>query len=654
MNKKIYITGISLALLSLASCSDFLDREPLDFGSEVAYYLNENDLKMATNEFYDNILPKNETWFGGIFNEDNSSDNQIGSQPDALFYEGEKRTVEQSSSEWNFDNLRGINYFIGRVISQRNGDGITGSEEYINHYLGEGYFFRAWEHFRLLRNFGDVPILTTMLSDDATGLAEATRRQPRNEVARFIIRDLEIADSLMLETAPETGRLCKDAAMMLMARVALYEGTWEKYHAGTAFVPGNSKWVGHDMYPDFTFKAGSAEAEVNYFLQVAVDASKTLLDRRGTTLDSDYLSMFNNTGVFPDNDEVILARYYLSGVLYHSVGQYLGRTGAGTGLTRALVNSFLMADGLPIYASSATMPYGGDADMVAELTNRDGRLAVNAAARNIVEVPNPETGAIERDTIAYFVPHLTNSGNERSTTGYEMYKWVSYEGNQQESGQGTTANPIFRSAEAMLTYLEAYYELHGSLDGNCDTYWRLLRRRAGVDEDYNKTIAATDLSQENDLATMSKGQLVSATLYNIRRERRCEFYAEGMRLDDLKRWRALDQMRNYQVEGMNLWNDGNADCMANIVWPNGSGGTTLEVGTNVSAPGLSTYMRPLQVMTTLVTYNTGYNFPKPHYLEPIPIAEFLLATIDGVTTLYQNPGWPTNSDGIADYSYDCD
>ena len=134
MNKKIYITGISLAMLSLASCSDFLDREPIDFGSEVAFYVSETDLQMATNEFYDNILPKNETWVGGIYDEDNTSDNQIGTAPDNLFYEGEKRTVEQSVSEWNFDNLRGINYFINRVNFQLNGGGgITGSEEYINH-----------------------------------------------------------------------------------------------------------------------------------------------------------------------------------------------------------------------------------------------------------------------------------------------------------------------------------------------------------------------------------------------------------------------------------------------------------------------------------------------------------------------------------------
>ena len=45
--------------------------------------------------------------------------------------------------------------------------------------------------------------------------------------------------------------------------------------------------------------------------------------------------------------------------------------------------------------------------------------------------------------------------------------------------------------------------------------------------------------------------MIDKTLYNIRRERRCEFIAEGMRKDDLLRWRSLDKMKNYQTEGFN-------------------------------------------------------------------------------------------------------
>ena len=46
---------------------------------------------------------------------------------------------------------------------------------------------------------------------------------------------------------------------------------------------------------------------------------------------------------------------------------------------------------------------------------------------------------------------------------------------------------------------------------------------------------------------------MDATLYSIRRERRSEFAGEGLRNDDLIRWASLDQVKNYQIEGVNFW-----------------------------------------------------------------------------------------------------
>ena len=56
-----------------------------------------------------------------------------------------------------------------------------------------------------------------------------------------------------------------------------------------------------------------------------------------------------------------------------------------------------------------------------------------------------------------------------------------------------------------------------------------------------------------DWAAFSAGHPVDATLYSIRRERRSEFAGEGLREDDLIRWAALDQVKNYQIEGVNFW-----------------------------------------------------------------------------------------------------
>ncbi|MCH5238786.1 MAG: RagB/SusD family nutrient uptake outer membrane protein [Muribaculaceae bacterium] len=664
MKKYIYM---GIAALALTSCNDFLDKEPLDFGSSESYYKTENDLKIATNAFYE-YLPINGTGSAntGLYADDSSSDNQIKGAPDVLFYYGNKRVDNVNNvpgnivnTNWDFAHFRGINFFFQKVEENKNI--IKGAESFINHYIGEAYFFRAWEHFRLLRYFGDAPIVTELLPDDVQILAQASKRRPRNEVARFILEDLDNAIELMMDEPIEKGRLTKSAAYALKSRVALYEATWEKYHAGTCFVPGNDKWPGKAYWPDFAWPAGSAEAEINFFLDQAIDASEKAV--AGHDLASDYMSLFNVEDL-SGNSEVILARYYMNGVSMHNCSYYL-KAGGGCNVTRQAIATFLMQNGLPIYAANSG--YHGDDTSYAELMDRDPRIAGQRNAdgtypRNpnytknqtdnykftgfgVVRAAGFIKGAEETDTVFYYKPSIDKTGQDKATTGYEVNKWVNFDSQQLLQNGCTTAVPIFRSAECMLNYMEAYYERHGNLGGNCDQYWKALRNRSGVDADYMKTIAATDMSQESvtDFGANSRGSLVDATLYNIRRERRCELLAEGRRLDDLKRWRALDTMVGWQPEGIKLWAGMNAMY------------TQTELNTGISTSSVSEYIRPLQAYATGLAYN-GYTFPKPHYLEPIPVSEFLL-TIDtstGKSTLYQNPGWPTDNAGLCDPSYNCD
>ena len=67
-----------------------------------------------------------------------------------------------------------------------------------------------------------------MVTDDYDAVREASKRRPRNEVARFILSDLDNAYNYMLPTAPVTNRLNRDCAALVKSRVALFEGTWEK------------------------------------------------------------------------------------------------------------------------------------------------------------------------------------------------------------------------------------------------------------------------------------------------------------------------------------------------------------------------------------------------------------------------------------------
>ena len=112
--------------------------------------------------------------------------------------------------------------------------------------------------------------------------------------------------------------------------------------------------------------------------------------------------------------------------------------------------------------------------------------------------------------------------------------------------------------------MESCYEKSGTLDGDAKKYWKAIRDRSKIG-DYNITIDNTNMITESqtDWGAYSAGNLVDPTLFNIRRERRCELMAEGFRSADIRRWRSMDQMINtpYHILGMNLWEEmtNNAD-----------------------------------------------------------------------------------------------
>ncbi len=116
--------------------------------------------------------------------------------------------------------------------------------------------------------------------------------------------------------------------------------------------------------------------------------------------------------------------------------------------------------------------------------------------------------------------------------------------------------------EAYLNYLEAYYLRNGKVDGKAANTGPLSANVAEWTQ-LRKTIRNTDMSKV-DWAKYSGSTLVDATLFNIRRERRCEFIGEGMRWDDLMRWRAMDQLltTKYIPEGFNFWDEAYDDYVA--------------------------------------------------------------------------------------------
>ena len=135
--------------------------------------------------------------------------------------------VGQTGGDWDFGNIRSCNYFLNNVEAKRKAGLLSGGNANIRHYIGEVYMIRAFVYFDKLQKLGDFPIIKSVLPDEWQTLAEASKRQPCNEVARFIIQDLDSAINLMQTTAPDgkKNRLSKYCAYQLKSRVALFEAT---------------------------------------------------------------------------------------------------------------------------------------------------------------------------------------------------------------------------------------------------------------------------------------------------------------------------------------------------------------------------------------------------------------------------------------------
>ncbi|MBJ7879830.1 RagB/SusD family nutrient uptake outer membrane protein [Gelidibacter salicanalis] len=630
MKTKYYYILLAIFSMAIVSCQDYLEREPQDFLSEESYFNKPSDLELFVNKFYDSFDVTSDVGARSLYAKDRNSDDLIGPWEEENLLKGFKlvpSTAGGGVGDWRFRDIRECNYFIETVESRIETGLLDEQNLDVKHYRGENYFFRAWFYFNKLQSFGDFPIITTVLSDDTETLIEASKRQPRNEVARFILEDLDKAIS-MLQDNRSKNRINKSTAQLLASRVALFEGTWLKYHQGTARVPGGPNWPGAYLHPSFSFEAGSIQAESNFFLEKSMNYAQLVASNY--SLSPDYRGMFISHNLAANPEVLLYKSYAIGSVLGHGATHYLQRTGAGIGLTRSLVESYLMKNGLPIYAAGSN--YQGDGLLSDVVMDRDERLQYSVLSEGDIRIANPD-GSKEFFT---YPDLIGGNGWQGVTSGYQLEKWMSTDPKEAVSSTaGTTESPIFRAAEAYLNYMEASYERNGSLDGQALGYWKELRNRAQVDDDVQKTISNTDLSKERDLAVYSAGTLVDPALYNIRRERRNEFVAEGMRLMDMYRWRSFDTMDGYIVEGFNLWDDyyKNYD-------------DELNEGDNVSlspSNGGSKYVQPFRKSTSNRAYN-GYTLPKAHYLSAVPLDEFTLTNSAGENgALYQNPGWSKTS-----------
>ncbi len=582
-NKILPIFTFILIVLGTISCNDSLDVTPKDKMIPENYFRNENELQMYSNTFY-TMLPGE----SGILREgvDHIAKNEMSDELRG------SRIIPGSGSGWSWGQLRDINTLLEYSVN-------CPDREVRNRYNALARFFRAYFYFEKVKRFGDVPWYDSQLASNDPELKKP--QDSREFIMSKVIEDLDFAIQY-LPAKKELYKVTKWTALALKSRASLFEGTFRKYHELT--VDG----VGYE-----------------YYLEESIKASEAFMTQSGYELYLDdpsvvYRDLFASLDAI--GEEIILARNYNKAFgQSHNANFYtLGVTYGRPGLTKRMVNSYLMADGSRFTDKQGYATYS----FLEETKNRDPRLSQT--------IRTPGYTRIGENT--KLVPDLLTS-----VTGYQPIKFVM--GTKYDGPNSMSENdlPIFRTAEVYLNLAEAKAELGTLTQDVLDKTIGKLRARVGM-----PTLDMADANSNPDPYLMDpktgyphvKGNNQGVIL-EIRRERNIELIMEGFRYDDMMRWKEgktfetdyhglyVPALGCYDLDG-----DGKDDvCFYKGTKPSSEASLFRKVDEEVFlSNGDSGYISPYK------NIKAKWNEERD-YLYPIPLDERMLTG----GALKQNPGW---------------
>lgn len=456
-------------LLGMVSCS--LDREPETTLTDAAFWKTEGDLRAACNRLYQQMTGQ----LGGYWH-DYRADDMCGTSPNSI--SNGQRVVPSESGDWTDPYWR---IYISNNILQK-APKATVTEEVLNKYLAEARFFRAFHYFELVKKYGDVPLLLKAI-DNTADEALTMPRTPREEVIQQCYADLEFAAEWLpaIDKVSQWGHVSRSAALAMIVRVGLYEGTYSKYHS----LSGGS-WQAH--------------------LQKAISAAQTMISEGKHELYPDFQKLFLFDGEGRQNKENVFVKTYGpngQGTTTHNNSRKMENE---VTVTRSLVDMFLYTDGLPMEKSPLRItPETAYMDVFA---NRDPRMAMTL---------------YQLDEDAYkgaFKPFAFRYGYNLKK-GFDLNEWTT-------NSKETIDKMVIRYAEVLISYAEALYELNGKIsDEDLNLTVNALRRRVGMPAMLTNSFVTT-----NGLNMLEE----------IRRERTIEFIDENKRYDDIIRWKIAEKV----------------------------------------------------------------------------------------------------------------
>ena len=496
--KKIKFNILFIALITtLVSCDGILEFYPELDRNDYNTWTTPESFAKGANNFY--------TWLPYI--QDKGSIEGIASRDskaDLIAGKGNtisNSTYSQKSSEAVYTNyyshLRNINYLF------KNAEEVyPGAQEDLAQYIAEAHFFRANESFLFFRDFGPGTIVKKVVDTNSGEVTDA--RASRNDFVDFMIEDLEAAinsGALPTQSAirgtKTDGRITSGAANALLARICLFEGTWQKYHTEMDESQSTTA-AGRAERSDYLLQKGKTAAEA------VITENSYKLFRNANLGDASYKYMFVLQSTIATNPAGVLKaanEEYIFSNRFHDVNKVFNQnvihTYRTSGITKQLVDVFETVDGSP-------KDYSNSKSFDGWSKNRDPRLK---------ELAIPY--------MSYYWDYSSSRKDFSTTDGYTVLngtgfsftinKWsIEFEYSNLNAAFDV---PIIRLGGLYLDYAEILCELSGgSITVDENNHINLVRQRAGI---FTKP---------------------TWTLEEIRNERMRELFMEGYRLDDIRRW----------------------------------------------------------------------------------------------------------------------
>ena len=491
---KKYITSyIVAALLGITACTeDVLDLESLTEPTDATFFSNEQELDLALTGVYNSVV-----WTGGYslpvqVNMDNGA-TDIGLVRGGFAGFGQLGAGSHSANTGGFNSVyshlyRGIGRANNLIQNLERASEVVSAEK-LKQVEDEAAILRAYFYHYLVELFGHVPYTEQLATSPEDALLPRTDKAT---VVDNILADLQAAAQNLPDTPTQFGRVHKNFALALHARIALYDGRYSVAAASAKQVIDNGSFSLHPDYKELFTPAGEGSSEIMFVMPFMDGFATTLFPRaQGSRNRGSYST------VVP---------------------------------TQSMIDSYEASDGLPIDESTVydpSMPF----------ENRDPRLKAS-----IITPQSEWAGLIfesHPDSMTYRLTDGTlaggNSDNRNVSwpAAFAGYLWKKYTNEEAQSNFQVWSEQDFilmRFAEVLLIYAEAKIEL-GEIDASALNALNRVRARAyGVDVDNVANYPAVTTSSQEALRRI------------VRRERKVELADEGFRLFDIRRWEIAEKV----------------------------------------------------------------------------------------------------------------